>query len=348
MRKAAYRLVPVLLAFLGFGVSQCAKRGAPPGGPPDTTAPFVSEIMPQSGSVGVDPAGPISVQFSERMKKRTVETGIIINPPCRWKKRYWDKNTYVMVPEAGLRTNTTYLVSASNKITDAHGVAMTSTFVAGFSTGDSIDAGVISGEILWKRMTVEAAVVVLFDRAAIDSAEGWPVAEPLYLTLSGPKGAYEIPFVNTAVHYKVLAFLDKNMDSVRDEGEEVGCYAGEVVFGDEKEMGSIDVTLCGESLAGTLKGRIDTSAVIDTLQVGILARSLSDSAVIYKASPEADGAFEIGCVEAGGYALEAFYDLNGDGIKDPEDSFFVEIPETLVVESCGEPTYVEMGFGDED
>jgi hypothetical protein len=348
MRKASFRLVLALLACFSFGVFQCAKRGAPPGGPADTTAPFVSEIMPQSGSVGVDLAGPISVQFSERMKKRTVETGIVVSPSCRWERRYWDKDTYVMVPEGGLRANTTYLVSASNKITDVHGVAMKSTFVAGFSTGDSIDAGVISGEVMWKRMTVEAAVVVLFESAVVDSAEGWPVAEPLYLTLSGLKGAYEIPFVNTTLGYKVLAFLDRNMDAVRDEDEEAGCYGGEVIFGEEKEIGDINVTLCGPGLTGTLKGKVDTSTVADTVKVGIVARSILDSSVVYKASPGTDGTFEIGCVEVGSYAVEAFHDLNANGMKDVEDSFFVELPEAVVVESCAEPPYLEMGFSDEN
>lgn len=348
MRQPPSRIVLLVLACSIFTLSGCAKRGSPPGGPADTTAPYVEEISPGSGSVSVSLDSPVSVQFSERMKKRTVETGIVVSPPCRYDKRYWEKNAYVMVPEGGLRSNTTYLVSVSNKAEDAHGVAMKSTFVAGFSTGDTIDAGIISGEIMWKRMTVEAAVVELFEAGAVDSVPGWPAAEPLYLTLSGSGGVYELPFVDTALRYRVLAFLDKNLDSVRDEGEDVGCHAGDVIFDGEKELTGIDVTLCGKTLAGSLAGRVDTSTVVDTLKVSILARSVSDSAAVYKATPDAGGEFRIGCVEPGRYVMEAFYDLNANQAKDPEDTFFVELPETLGVESCQEPPYAEISFGNED
>jgi hypothetical protein len=348
MRKAASLILLLVPAICTLTLSGCAKRGSPPGGPADTTPPFVSEISPQSGSVGVSLDSPVSVQFSERMKKRTVETGMIVSPPCRWEKRYWQKNTYIMVPERGLRSNTTYLVSVSNKVEDIHRVAMKSTFVAGFSTGDSINAGIISGEVGWKRMTVEAAVVELFDSEAIDSVEGWPVAEPLHVTLSGSKGLYEIPFVNTEGRYRVLAFLDKNMDAVYDEGEEVGCYSGDVVFAVEQEIENIDVTLCDESLTGAVEGRVDTSTVVDTLKVTVLARSVTDSAVVYEISPGTDGTFRIECVEPGRYVVEAFYDLNANLVKDQEDTFFVELPETLSVESCAEPASAEIGFDYED
>jgi hypothetical protein len=348
MRKPASLILLLVPAICTLTVSGCAKRGSPPGGPADNTPPFVSEITPQSGSVGVSLDSPVSVQFSERMKKRTVETGMVVSPPCRWEKRYWQKNAYVMVPEGGLRSSTTYLVSVSNKVEDIHGVAMKSTFVAGFSTGDSIDAGIISGEVVWKRMTVEAAVVELFESDAIDSVEGWPAAEPLHLTLSGAKGIYEIPFVDTEGRYRVLAFLDKNMDASYDEGEEVGCYGGDVVFAAEQQMEGIDITLCGESFTGTLEGRVDTSTVVDTLRVTVLAKSVTDSAVVYKTSPATGGAFRLECVMPGRYVVEGFYDLNANLAKDGEDTFFVELPETLSVESCAEPAYVEISFDCED
>jgi hypothetical protein len=116
----------------GVLVWSCAKQAFPPGGPADDTPPFVAEIAPSSGSVSVDLQSQIIIRFSEGMKKRTVESGVVVSPPCRWKKRSWKDNAYTLIPLGGLKPETTYLVSVSNKVKDAHGVSMKSTFVSGF------------------------------------------------------------------------------------------------------------------------------------------------------------------------------------------------------------------------
>jgi hypothetical protein len=341
--------VAVSLALAAVMLSwSCAKRGFPPGGPPDTTPPYVAEVSPVSGSVMVDLGSEIELQFSEGMKKRTVETGIVISPPCRWKKRHWQKETYIMVPQEGLAPNTTYLISVSNKIQDAHGVSMKSTFVTGFSTGDSLDTGIISGKVVWKKLDVEGAVIELFHAEAVDTAGGFGPATPLYVTLSGSGGTYEIPFVDTKKLYKVLSFIDKDLDSEYDIEEQVGCYPGVVDFGEETAVGDIDVMICGETLGGQILGRVDTTSVPDTISIGVSVHLLADPTVVYRATPGSDGSFALKCVEPGAYLVEAFFDLNANQKKDPEDSFFIELGETLSVESCTQPQEVEISFDHED
>jgi hypothetical protein len=348
MRRTNACLLFFLSGVLVTLVWSCAKRGVPPGGPADTTPPYVDKIAPPSGSVRVAPDSIISVRFSEPMKERTVETGIVVSPPSRWKKRYWKKNTYYLLPETDLRSNTTYLISVSNKVEDAHGVAMKSTFVSGFSTGDSIDAGIISGEIRWKNVTVEAAVVELYDIEAFDTTGVIRPGEPLYVTLSGPEGVYEIPFVDTVKRYRLLSFLDKDMDSEYDDGEDLGCYNGDVVFAGGSELDSINITICGDSLAGSIRGLVDTASVADTLKIVILAESVTDTSVTYWVAPEKSGEFEIKCVVPGSYTIEAFSDVNANHRKDPEDTFFVEVADTLSVESCLRPREVRFGFSEDD
>jgi len=335
-------------ALTALAVSGCAKKGTPPGGPPDTTAPYVEAISPAGGSVKVDVGGPISITFSERMKKRTVETGVVVSPPVRWKKRHWEGLTYRLVPQGDLKQDITYLVSVSNKAQDSHGVAMKSTFVSGFSTGDTLDAGLISGSIRWKKMDVEGAVVFLFETGEADSTGGFPSTEPLYLTLSGSRGVFEVPFVDTERDYSVFAIIDKDLDSEYDEGENVGCYLGTLTFGDKPEIEDIDITICGETLLGGLAGRIDTSSVTDTLAITVIATSLDDSTVIYRARPGKDGSFEIDCVAPGPYSIGAFIDANSNMKLDPGDSILVELADTLNVASCEEPPEVLIEFDDEN
>jgi hypothetical protein len=282
------------------------------------------------------------------MKKRTVETGVVVSPPCRWEKRYWKGRTYWLIPQQDLTEDATYLVSISNKATDAHGVKMKSTFVSGFSTGDSLNAGVISGSVRWKTMDVEGAVVFLFDSGDLDSMAVFPSVEPRYVTLSGTRGIYSVPFVDTARRYRVFAVIDKDLDSEYDDAENVGCYSGEVVFGESSEIEGVDLTICGETLLGGVAGRIDTASVSDTLAVAVNVQALEDSALIYRVRPADSGEFTIGCVEPGDYSVRVFYDANSNLTVDPGDSILVELPDTFRIHSCAEPTEVEIVFDDED
>jgi hypothetical protein len=351
MRKTFPGLALLMLLAAVVVSGGCAKKRSPPGGPPDTTSPFVEGISPLSGSVGVDAGAQIMITFSESMKKRTVETGVIVSPPCGWKKRHWKDETYIMVPDGGLRPETTYLVSVSNKAKDSHGVSMKSTFVSGFSTGDSLDSGVISGTVVWKKMDVEGAVIELYEAEAVDTlggllAEAQP--DPLYVTLSGQGGVYEIPFVDIKKRYRLFSFIDKDLDADYDTKEQVGCHAGIVEFAAGTTLSDVLVTICGEELGGTIVGRVDTSSVPDTLSVSLAACLVADSAKVYEGAPKPGGEFELRCLEPGSYRLEAFYDLNRNQKKDPEDSFFVEVPGTLLVEPCKEPVEVEITFGDDE
>ncbi len=342
-------LVSAALLFLG-----CAKRGAPPGGPEDKTPPYVETFSPTSGSVAVELRSEISLTFSELMKHRTVETAVVVSPPCQWAKRYWRKNTYVLVPGQPLLRETTYLVSVGNAATDRHAVKMEKTFVAGFSTGASIEAGVISGKVTWKGLTVEQAMVEVFDAEQIGDLAGFPKATPLYVTLSGAGGQYEVPFVNTKKTYRVLAYMDRNGDSEYDEGEVAGCAPGEVALMDSLTNTGVDIMLCDASFKGSLEGKVytssqfDTSAVPDTskpfeaFKVAVSVRSITDTTVSYDALADKDGRFRLDCVSPGSYVIEAFADHNGNAKKDKEDSFYVEFGDTIDIRSCSKPPTVEM------
>ena len=339
--------LPVLILACLLGgvlVWSCAKQAFPPGGPADNTPPFVAEIAPSSGSVSVDLQSEIRIQFSESMKKRTVESGVVVSPPCRWKKRGWKDDAFIMVPQGGLKPETTYLVSVSNKVKDAHGVSMKSTFVTGFSTGDSLHSGMISGSVAWKKMDVEGAVVEIHDAVAVDTLGGFIDAEPVYVTLSGQKGIFEVPFVNTRETYKVFSYIDKDLDSEYDTGEQVGCYAGTVSFDGAGVVEDVGLMICGETLGGSVVGVIDTATVPDTVAVGLSLHSRSDSTYSYSARPDQGGAFEFRCVRPGPYGIEAYFDFDGNQTRDTEDTFFIEIPETVHVESCAEPQEVEIAF----
>lgn len=330
----------------------CAKRGMPPGGPEDRTAPVVRAISPASGAVGVDARSEIRIVFSEPMKRRSVETAVVVSPPCRWLKRHWEEETYVLVPADGLRADATYLVSVGRAAQDRHGVKMEETYVAGFATGQAIEAGVIAGRVYWKGLATEQAIVEVFDAGEVAAFTGFPGSTPLYVTLTGAGGRYEIPYVDAGRTYRVIAFLDKNLNTEYDEDETVGCSGGEIALGDSAVARGVDVALCDSDFRGGLKGAVNLVAAPDTsgaradLKAAVLATSVEDSAS-YSAPCDKQGGFSIGCVKPGRYVLEAFIDANGNQKRDANDTVSVWFPDTLTVRACEEATGIEITVGAE-
>jgi hypothetical protein len=350
----AWRL-PVILAGLALLLPGCAKRGLPPGGPEDKTAPFVDGIEPVSGSVDAPLTGQVRLTFSEPMKQRTVETAVVMSPPVKWTKRYWNRNTYILESDERLAPSTTYLVSVGTAAADRHGIRMENSFVAGFSTGSTIEAGIMSGKVTWKGLTVEQALVEVFDAAGLVAPiAAFPSANPAYVVVTGAGGKYEIPFINTRTAYRVLAFADVNHNSEYDQGEAIGCAGGPVAFHDSLTRSGVDMMLCDTSLKGSLAGTVhvvsrpDTSVSADTTKmraqakVAVTARSLEDATISYRALADKDGLFKMDCVTPGKYLVMAFADYNGNQKKDPEDSFYVEMKDTIGVEPCAGPSKIEM------
>ncbi len=319
----------VLILFLG---ASCAKRGLPSGGPEDTTPPFVAEIEPSGGSIGVALDSPIRIVFSEKMNKRSVESNMAVSPSLSWQKRYWKGLELILIPEKGLSPNTTYIVSISGKARDSHGVAMGNAFCSGFSTGDSLSNGSISGKVFWKKVAVEGAMVVVVESDMAFDESIWEKGSSL-VTFTGKGGVYAIPYLDTAKGYRVLALLDDNSNGIYDVGEKIGCSAGVIKFDDGETSSSADITLCEKGLSGTVRGSV-SEQVIDTISVVVRLASLEDTASVLHAGLSSDFSFEIQCVKPGRYLLGLFEDANGNRKVDLNERQIFEYPDTVWVEQC--------------
>jgi len=323
----------VLIGFCLLAAT-CAKRGMPSGGPADETAPYVDVLEPMSGSTEVGADADIRITFNEPMKKRSVEIGVVVSPPVRWQKRYWEDNTYVLVPEGELVPHTTYLVSVTNKATDSHGLKMKSTFVGGFSTGVTIDAGRLAGKVAWKMLKVDDAAVVVLRADTLAIGAGFPDEKPVYLTLTGDGGLYEVPFVDTSGTYWVLAFMDKNANAEYDEEEIVGCFGGRVDFDEGGERTDVDIVLCKETLCGSVKGSVDSLTLSLYPQVGVQVNATEDSVLSYEAICDKSGLFEINCVEPGPYSVGFYADADSNSVISEADSLFYEVEGPVEVMPC--------------
>lgn len=328
---------------VGVALLSCAKRGFPPGGPEDTVPPFVVEIEPKSGSTNVPLESAIRIVFSEKMNKRSVETNTVIAPGVNWKTRYWKGQELVMVPEAKLAKDVTYIISVSGKAKDAHGVAMANPFCSGFSTGDSLGAGSISGKVFWKKIAVEGAMVnIVEDQVGLDEAiEGKILG---LVTFTGKEGRYKIPFVDVSKSYRLIALIDDNLNHSYDAGEKIGCFPGSVGFGISKAIDDVNITLCETGVSGMVKGNLNQS-MVDTISAGVILTSVEESNLVLTADLDASLGFEIQCVKPSRYLLQVFADQNRNHKFDPDEKIIFELADTIEVKPCQVIELSNMGEG---
>jgi hypothetical protein len=178
----------------------------------------------------------------------------------------------------------------------------------------------------------------------VDTLESIFAAEPRYQTISGVGGRYRIPFLNTRRVYRIVSYLDDNRNSVRDPEETVGCAAGSVGFQDTLTVEKVDIQLCGERLAGVVEGRVDSVSLVDTLRVGVVVRAVDDSTQVYRVLAGVEGRFGIPCILPGDYLVTVFYDIDRNTRRDPSDSVFALVPDTLRVEPCRKVDLGEVGL----
>jgi hypothetical protein len=218
----AFALVAALAASaLAVG---CARVGQPGGGPADTTAPEVVSTEPADGAVGVPRDTTVRLHFSEDMDHVSVERAFSIEPEVELKNLRWDGEALVVRPSVGLPDSTTLTVRVAESATDHHGVALEAPFALMFSTGSSLDTGVIDGVVSMLGEDVPGAVVWACRRDVV--TDGPAVRACRYATTTGPDGSFRISGVAASERpYTVLAFIDSDGDNVYTVGEETGRVA---------------------------------------------------------------------------------------------------------------------------
>ena len=204
--------------------SGCARVGAPPGGPADTTPPVIVLTVPESAATEVGRDAEIRIEFSEEMDRRSVEHGFSIEPDVKLKNLRWEGATLVATPVAELPDSTTFVVGLAESVEDYHGVTMETPLALMFSTGPTLDTGVISGAVTLMGEGVAGATVWAC-RPPV-TTDGGIIRACRYATLTAPDGTFR--FVGVAASelpYVLLAFVDMDEDNVYTVHEETGRLA---------------------------------------------------------------------------------------------------------------------------
>ena len=232
-------------------VSGCARVGSPPGGPADTTPPVVVRTVPENSATGVGRDAEIVMEFSEEMNRRSVEHGFSIEPDVKLKNLKWDGTALVAAPVAELPDSTTFIVGLAVSAEDYHGVAMETPFILTFSTGPTLDTGIISGAVTLLGSGVAGATVWAC-RPPVTTDSG-VIRACRYATLTASDGTFR--FVGIAASerpYVLLAFVDADEDNVYSVHEETGriAAAAAIIDGPDATAPGIQIELGGDLEGG--------------------------------------------------------------------------------------------------
>ena len=224
MKKSLPLIVLVFAIFFPMMfMHSCANTTeAPSGGVKDSIPPYIIDIQPLPGVVGVPLEGARFVfTFNEYVTIKT-PSNIFLSPPQQKmpKSRLRGKSVEVTFEEA-LNPNTTYTLSFTDAIVDANESNPFAGYTYVFSTGEQIDSMMITGTV--QNCNTLAAIkgaTVLLHKDHSDSAIF--KKRPYAAAKTDDWGYFVLPFIQDTL-YRLYAIKDSNNDNILDpETELVG------------------------------------------------------------------------------------------------------------------------------
>ena len=253
----------------------CARQGLPPGGPEDTAPPQVISVHPEPGATMVDPHETVTIRFGEWMDKRSLKESIFVSPIPKPAPQIQVKEKEVRIDFAeGMNLNQTYVITVGTGAKDLHGNRLKSSWTFAFSTGDRIDTGRISGQVVYTEGDVEGAYVWAY--ALSDGSHPDPTIDrPRYITQADGVGLYSLVFLPPGP-YRLFAFQDRDRDAAYTVGQDpFGVPTGDIFLTPEHcDAGNRDFRL---TVQDTIRPECVSVVAVDRIHVHLRFSEAIDS-----------------------------------------------------------------------
>lgn len=244
-----------LCALAVLAAAGCARVAPPGGGPQDETPPEVISTTPVDGATDVPLSTEVSIEFSEEMSRSSAERALSITPPVGTTRFRWRGPALSASFDEELPDSTTFVVTLGEGATDYHGVVAGAPFRFAFSTGPTLDDGIIEGRVERRGEPAAGALVWACTGPAAPDTLG-RLLQCGYATRAGDDGRFRFDHVRPAgAPYALVAFLDESGDGRYDPVGELGTVLetaaalaaqGDSVGGLVMELGSPDGGSAGE------------------------------------------------------------------------------------------------------
>ena len=330
-------IIIITLTFAAI-LLNCAEVASPPGGEEDKKKPFLISSGPPNGEVNVPLGNRIILSFSERVLKASGRSIFISPRPLDEPKIKWKNEQVEIIFADSFQANETYIISLSSGITDLRKNKLDSAGTIAFSTGPTLDTGIISGTVYQDSKPRGGLVVALYDQSLVSDSVVYDSLYPSYYTQSNSEGNFKFEYLPSK-EFRLIAFEDKNKDeffnperesfALTDRPIEVGGNINidnlslSLTSQDTTKPGIISASFTSENL---LKIRLSKSIEIKKItgnpKLAIIALH-NDSSVSYSAQslfedddkPASNLNIYFGILEEGTYNLDLTYDTTKPALK---------------------------------
>jgi uncharacterized protein (DUF2141 family) len=190
-----------------FTHSGCAVRIPPTGGPRDTLPPVLVSAVPVEFSRHIS-SNKIALKFDEYIDAKDIRTELVVNPVPKIEPITDGRLQNVTIKlKDTLQPNTTYTLNFYKGIKDVNEGNILRNFTYVFSTGDKIDSGQFTGNVLLALTgKVDSSLVVVLQKKLDDSAVY--KERPRYLTRLDSTGRFIFRYIEPG-RYAVYAMKDE-------------------------------------------------------------------------------------------------------------------------------------------
>jgi hypothetical protein len=257
-----------MLAFL----CGCAEMAPPPGGPRDEIPPEVIEHTPGDGATGISLTTAITITFSEKMDRETVEEHMHLSPYPGEVKFSWKGERVTLTLSPTLSKDITYICTIGTETEDYHYVPMAYPYSFAFSTGDTLDSGIISGTVYYQGRPLAYSPVWAYMGAPEEFGEHRPdpfADLPHYATGCDSLGRFTFTNLSTDAdrRYRIYSFRDANRDRKPNAGREpLGIVLPDLFFTEEEQYIreiAVFLTMGDDTPPGLVSARADGSRRVD-------------------------------------------------------------------------------------
>ncbi|HVN48631.1 MAG TPA: Ig-like domain-containing protein, partial [Bacteroidota bacterium] len=196
----------------------CANQGALQGGPPDVTPPTIEYTYPENGATNFSD-DKIRIEFDKYVDQAKASESIFISPHIGSMEYDWNGSDLQIRFDEKLHANTTYVVNVGTDVVDLHNNnRMAQAYTLAFSTGATIDKGVIQGKV-YPMIAGEPVSGIMIFAYRLDGLNADTLnpqkTKPDFITQSGNNGDFlfmHLPFGT----YRVIAVKDEYRNFVYD------------------------------------------------------------------------------------------------------------------------------------
>ncbi len=304
----------VTLAALGAGIliAACAVMEPPPGGPEDRSPPSIVSTVPRSDSARVARDVSPVIFFNEKVDPASFKNRVFVYPPAEFDRLRVDGER-VEIEFRELLPETTICILVRPGIKDYHRVESKQNYLLFFSTADSMARGEISGTVLFKDKPDSTGVAELFE-VSRDTATALRSVARSRVAFAERDGSFVLRALPTdGTRFLLRAFIDRDGDGRYSEGSEFSTLRPDTfsLDGFRPARGEIRIVIIDPNEPGSIEGLI-----VDETQFGIPATirlaPATRGARAIAARADSTGAFVLGSVPPGAYAVAAFIDINPD------------------------------------